>query len=205
MYGTYINQKEINQGNYLTPGLNEGVSLTGWSLSKTENGQALNIVVSKNGNETRQTVFEYNPEYAKPLTDRKTKEPTETKEEAAARELTIFSSYIGSWIVAFIGEEKYQEELAKAQPADFESFVNFCKGLLPEDFATRKGWLVCQYNTKGYIDCFTNPVRQWWIIGRKAPFTLNEREAKAIDLSKINYTKTNTTDSTTPATQATNW
>ena len=204
MYGTYIKQEEINKSNYLTPGLNTDVSLVGWSLSSTENGKALNILLSKNGNETRQTVFEYNPEYARPLLDRKTKEPIETKEEAAARELTIFSSYIGSWIVAFIGEEKYQEELAKANPTDFESFVNFCKGLLPEDFATRKGFLVCQYNTKGYIDCFTNPVRQWWIIGRKPPFTLNEKEAKSIDLSKINYTKTNTGD-TSSAPQATNW
>lgn len=203
MYGKYINQKEINQGNYLTPGLNTEVSLTGWSLSSTENGKALNIVVSKNGNETRQTVFEYNPEYAKPMVNKKTQEPTETKEEAAARELTIFSSYIGSWIAAFIGEEKYQEELAKAQPADFETFVNFCKALLPEDFASRKGFLVCQYNSKGYIDCFTNPVRQWWIIGRKSPFTLDEKQAKQIDLSKLNYTKPASAGESTP--QATNW
>ena len=203
MYGTYIKQQEINQQNYLTPGLNTDVSLVGWSLSTTENGKALNIVLSKNGNETRQTVFEYNPEYAKPLVNKKTQEPTETKEEAAARELTIFSSYIGSWIVAFIGEEKYQEELAKAQPKDFESFVNFCKSLLPEDFASRKGYLVCQYNSKGYIDCFTNPVRQWWIIGRKAPFTFDEKQAKSIDLSKLNYTKSQSGSESAP--QATNW
>lgn len=131
-------------------GVNSDVALVGFSKVATEYGDAVEVTFEKEGKTISGRQYEVNPANVKPVTKYVKNQPQmQTQEEAVTAAYQDFNSWVKSIVINYTTEEAYEEAMTSV--TDFDTFVEACKGLLPEDFATQKGNLVLTYNTKGFL------------------------------------------------------
>jgi len=161
MYGQTFNDSQASAWN---AGINEEVSLKFFGLTKVETanfqGNVLDMVYEKNGQEFRDRMFQVNEENLK---TRKVKENgverDQTDEEAKIEAYGNFNSRVKHVVCQFVDEAEFTKVTSTAK--NFDEFVVLCATILPQNYSEIKGKLIMGYNNKGYLEI----PRAMWVTG----------------------------------------
>lgn len=198
MYGQVFNE---SKGTKFVAGLNENVTLVGFSVTDMETfGKVLEVTFEKEGDTLRGKKFRVDVSKIKPKEVYKNREKVmQTQEEAEADAFGDFNAWVKCLVVPFCGEEAFNKAIqnvtGETEEEKFVSYINICKELLGTDYSKKPGKLILGYNSKGFLEL----PKFYWVTGDF--FTLDG----TLEVSKrVVLQKPQTAPSSNPAT-AVNW